>query len=1356
MQSNNLIDNKYSFTNIVDIERLTPLFEKYSKSSGFTIGLIDNNTLEVLIKTGWHSICKNFHRADEKACQVCIKSNKILFDSLKKEKSVKIVECEHGLYDAATPIIIEGKHVANLVTGQLLMQKPNISQFEKQADTFNFDKIKYLKALDEVPIISKKKVEEVMDFLAEFASYIAYQGLNNVRNKQKSNEYYALNEELKTSEEEIRATNEELIATTEELENSNDELLETQKKIKKSEKYFKALIENSTDVISVIDAKGKSIYRSPSYTKVMGIEIEDMLGENVFDYIHKDDKPTLLKQLAETTKGKEKIAKINFRAYNGNGNLRYLQGTAKNMLHSPYVNGVVINYRDITKRVLAEQELKKSEDKFKSIFDYSQQPISITDFNGKIVDVNNKFIEITGHTKNQVIGKPVNIIDLYKDNSQRDEFVNILKKQGFVNDFEVEFTTKTGVYNVLIYANIININKIPHIVTSFANITELKQIQLKLKAKRDEFEALYEEHLIQNEELKKTKEDAVKSEENLRTLFNTMTDLVFEIDKNGKYIYIAPTAGDLMFKKPEDEVIGKTLHDVFPKKQADIFLDFVQTTINQNKTNIIKYPLIFNNKTIWFEGRATPKTKNTILYIVRDITENIKAEQQLKNNEQQLKKQNDDYAALIEELKSSEEEIRAVNEELITTTEELENNNIELFEAKEKAEKNQQQFSALFEQLPLSTQIFDNTGMTLSANKAWEDLWMASSNNVIGIYNVLEDKYAEKTGWLTHLRKAFAGKTINLPDLEYDPTQSGYTARKRILKCIAFPIKIKNKVENVVLIHQDVTEAKEYQKELVLNKEKFENLFETNPISLWEEDFSNVYNLLNDFKKQNIDDYRDYLLNNHEIVKNCSKLIKPLNINQATLDMLKAPSKEYLLNNLNKILNKKSYDFFIDELVAILKNETEISGETELVRFDNKKITVFSKIFFSKKENIVITAVTDITERKKNEIELLQAKQKAEESDLLKTEFLNNMSHEIRTPLNGILGFSKLLNTPDLQADKIKYYTDIIENSGKQLMQIIDDILEISRLETKQVKALKNEVCINNLLLQLFSIFDIKAKENKTPLYLKKALNDKQSTIYTDATKLNKILSNLIENALKFTSTGYIEIGYEIKMNSEYLVDEPVESIELEIYIKDTGIGIEKQKQKLIFDRFSQVEKEISQKVGGLGLGLSIAKENAELLGGNIRLESEKDKGTTFFVTLPYTPVFNDANIENTDNEKNTKYILIAEDEEINLLFIEELLTRSEFNIKTIHAKNGKEAIDICKQNKKLNLVLMDLKMPIINGYEATKQIKEICPNLPIIAQTAYSTKSEKEKAIKAGCDDFISKPISKEIFIKLINKYLM
>ena len=291
------------------------------------------------------------------------------------------------------------------------------------------------------------------------------------------------------------------------------------------------------------------------------------------------------------------------------------------------------------------------------------------------------------------------------------------------------------------------------------------------------------------------------------------------------------------------------------------------------------------------------------------------------------------------------------------------------------------------------------------------------------------------------------------------------------------------------------------------------------------------------------------------------------------------------------------------------------------------------------------------------------------------------------------------------------------------------------------------------MLLELFSIFDIKAKENKTPLYFKKGLSDKQSTIYTDETKLNKILDNLLNNALKFTDEGFIEFGYTI-------VSKDVStgtSQQIEIYVKDTGIGIKHEKQEIIFERFSQEEKGLSRKVGGLGLGLSIAKENTELLGGKITLKSEKGKGSTFFVTIPYKPVYSDNETMNITTKQEELTILIVEDEEVNFLYLETLIEdeiKLECNI--LHAKHGQEAVDICKAEANIDFVLMDLKMNIMNGYEATKLIKEFRPDLKIVAQTAYTSKEDREKAISAGCDDFISKPISEKILKGFINKYLL
>lgn len=398
----------------------------------------------------------------------------------------------------------------------------------------------------------------------------------------------------------------------------------------------------------------------------------------------------------------------------------------------------------------------------------------------------------------------------------------------------------------------------------------------------------------------------------------------------------------------------------------------------------------------------------------------------------------------------------------------------------------------------------------------------------------------------------------------------------------------------------------------------------------------------------------------------------------------------------------------------------------------------------------IVAVVRDFTERKIFEQELILAKEKAEEANKLKTEFLHNLSHEVRTPMNGIIGFTEMLEDPDLSNEMRTNYSKIVQNSSFQLLKIIDDILEISSLETKQIKVKKEEFCINDLLMALFSQYSVKSQERDIPIYIIKGLPQHQSKLISDKSKLAKILSNLLENAIKYTDEGFIEIGYRIE--NETMV----------LYVKDTGIGISPKSLDKIFERFSQEEKEMSRKYGGLGLGLSIAKENAKLLGGDINIVSEKGKGSVFYVSIPYEPSGNrgqdvSKSVLNKNGETQSKRyrILIAEDEEVNYLYCEALLEGNP-NFDLIHAKNGKEAVDICMNDNRIDLVLMDIKMPIINGHEATELIKSKYPNLPVIAQTAYSTEFDKKLALKHGCDDFLSKPIKKEVLLKLINAYLV
>lgn len=375
------------------------------------------------------------------------------------------------------------------------------------------------------------------------------------------------------------------------------------------------------------------------------------------------------------------------------------------------------------------------------------------------------------------------------------------------------------------------------------------------------------------------------------------------------------------------------------------------------------------------------------------------------------------------------------------------------------------------------------------------------------------------------------------------------------------------------------------------------------------------------------------------------------------------------------------------------------------------------------------------------EIELIKAKEKAEEGDRLKTAFLQNISHEIRTPMNAICGFSDLLNKPGISDEKRDYFTTIIQNSSSQLLSIVNNILTISSIETHQENVNITNTSVNNIIVELLSIFTAQANNQNVSLYSVKPLSDKQSEIYTDRTKLTQVLINLIANALKFTHEGFVEFGYNLKDNF------------LEFFVKDTGIGIKPEMQEKIFERFRQADATIQVNYGGTGLGLSISKAFVELLGGSVWVESEPGKGSVFYFSIPYKPVNEAVKADKPKKPvKSNIEILIAEDEQYNYLFIEELLM--DRNYKLFHTKDGKETVDLCKATPTINLILMDIKMPVMDGHTAAKQIKELRPELPIIAQSAYALVHEIEK-YSGPFDDYLTKPIKKSELISLIDKYI-
>ena len=379
--------------------------------------------------------------------------------------------------------------------------------------------------------------------------------------------------------------------------------------------------------------------------------------------------------------------------------------------------------------------------------------------------------------------------------------------------------------------------------------------------------------------------------------------------------------------------------------------------------------------------------------------------------------------------------------------------------------------------------------------------------------------------------------------------------------------------------------------------------------------------------------------------------------------------------------------------------------------------------------------------------ELIKSKLKAEESDRLKSSFLANLSHEIRTPMNAINGFTDLLINTKLNEQEKLEYLKVIDKSGRNLVSIIDDLIEMSKIESNQITPNFTNINIESCINELYETINITIPKSKQINFkVIQSLHPAKLNIVADEVKLKQVLVNLINNAIKFTDEGYVAFGYEI-------VDENAKII---FRIEDTGLGIDENNHKHIFDRFKRVDSDASIKAGGLGLGLAISKAYVEMMGGTITLESVVERGSVFSFSIPLVYVkdpriiVRSINSQNVSKGKEVGTILVAEDDNINFLLFQKIIQLRNYNV--VRAINGQEAIDICINNPEIDLVLMDIKMPVMNGFEALEKIKVIRPKLIVIAQTAYSSREDEEKIFKSGFYGYITKPIDREKLFEIID----
>ena len=480
-----------------------------------------------------------------------------------------------------------------------------------------------------------------------------------------------------------------------------------------------------------------------------------------------------------------------------------------------------------------------------------------------------------------------------------------------------------------------------------------------------------------------------------------------------------------------------------------------------------------------------------------------------------------------------------------------------------------------------------------------------------------------------------------------------------------------------------------------------------------------------------------------------------LRINSLMGELLRVSHPQEAIGRTNEeFFSKRVAQKMLEEDRAIMETGKPIYNR--VIFFEDKGVDGFwmeqNKIPIRDERGVITMIVgifKDVSDKVKIENELKRARDRAEQSDQLKTSFLANMSHEIRTPMNGILGFANLLRDADLSDEQRDLFLQHIDRSSKQLLNIIDDIIDISKIESGQLKISNRPVHINETMDEIYSSFFHRIRgdapgQQKVAFTLKKDVVSTVFTIVVDDYRLTQIFNNLIGNAIKFTHEGQISFGYKLKANRY-----------IEFFVSDSGIGIEKEKLTLIFDRFGQVNPIKNYQPSGTGLGLPISKSLVDLMGGEMWVESEEGKGSTFRFTLPL--VIEEVReepqvlISNKSYDWTRRCILIAEDEDLNWLFIKEMLRKTGAEI--IRAKTGMEAVDLVHKRKP-DVILMDIKMPEMNGIEATRKIREFNAEVPIISQTAFVMAEEKEESMLAGSNHFVTKPLDRTIIMELIDCY--
>ena len=1185
-------------------------------------------------------------------------------------------------------------------------------------------------------------------------------------------------------------------------------------KLKESELKFRTVADYTFDWEYWQGADRHIIYMSPSCYRITGYTASEFISnpELLQKIMHPDDAELFMHHAADiiTVDNKNDIAELDFRIINKDGTIVYINHACRPVFdENNNYSGRRVSNRDITERKQSEAQLRK----LSQALEQSPASIVITNLAGEIEYVNPKFTQMTGYTLNEARGQNPRVL---KSGEQPNEFYKALWETiSAGKEWKGEFHNKkkNGEYfwEAASISPIVNEDgKSTHYLAVKEDITERKLVEQKLKSSESRAQAIINSSPVPM---------AINNE----LLQITFLNPAFT-QKYGYEIADIPTLKDWWLNAYPNPEYRQKVTDIWAtemewiKKTGDPFNPMEFTIRCKNGTDRTAFisatsfsPLLENEHLVMFQDITEYKLAEE--KIRKKDVEFRKLSSNLPDLIYQFTRKPDGtyfvpiasegirniFGCSPEDVLDDFAPISSViypdDAARVISDIEYSAKHLTYFTCEFRVQIPGKEIQWIFsrstpEKLPDGSITWYGFNADITDRKrAEKELQISESNyktlfnentDGITIFSVRGDELPSVILDMNRYAASMLGYSreemikIDPKKLEIDITPEMIEKRVREIKSKGISnyeailkhkngdkvfVEIKTLVINyanqpaVMNIARDITKRKQVEQELILAKEKAEEN-ETKYREIFDNTFDimSIYEVTEDgrFKVITFNAAEEKLIGSVENYENryIDDCITPELYNQFKQNYDRCIAAEKLIEYEEDISFMDINKTFHTQLIP-LKNSAGRIHRIIVISRDITDIKLMNNRLINQNETL-----------NSLNIDLTISKIKAEESDRLKTAFLKNLSHEIRTPMNGILGFSSLLSEPGLEKEEQQDYFEIIQKASDRMLNIISEIVDISKIETGEISVYIQETNINEKIENVFNFLKPVAETKRINLSFKTSLPDETGLITTDREKLHSILANLVKNAIKYTDKGSVEFGYVSTGSTTDSLSSVSERAELQFYVKDTGIGIPKDRQEAIFERFIQADIADVQARQGAGLGLSIAKAFVEMLGGKIWVESEVGVGSTFYFTLPY----NIAPIEKTKSEngfqadkadsyaKNLK-ILIVEDDEISELYLNEIVNI--FGKEILTARTGIEAVEVCKNNPDIDLILMDIQLPELSGYKATEQIRQFNKDVIIIAQTAFGLSGDREKAINAGCNDYITKPINKEELLALIQKEL-